>query len=72
MTDQELQALAYARKTERDVTEIENIRDVLKATIENDKEKDTENLKNKIETEEIKNTFKKIAENTSKETNTNV
>ena len=75
MTDQELKAVAYARRAERDVTEISMIRDSLKATIENDKETDKENLKNKIEQEELKNTFKKIAENTTKDTevtNTNV
>lgn len=75
MTDQELKAIAYARRAERDVTEISAIRDSLKATIENDKETDKENLKNKIEQEELKNTFKKIAENTTKDTkvtNTNV
>lgn len=72
MTDQELKAIAYARRAERDVTEITAIRDNLKATIENNKEEDQENLKNKIEQEELKNTFKKIAENTAKDTNTNV
>lgn len=75
MTDQELKAIAYARRAERDVTEISAIRDSLQATIENDKETDKENLKNKIEQEELKNTFKKIAENTTKDTkvtNTNV
>lgn len=72
ITDQELKAIAYARRAERDVTEITAIRDSLKATIENDKEKDEENLRNKIEQEELKNTFKKIAENTTKVTNTNV
>lgn len=75
MTDGELKAIAYARRAERDVTEITAIRDNLKANIENDKEKDQENLKNKIEQEELKNTFKKIAENTTKDTkvtNTNV
>lgn len=75
LTDQELKAIAYARRAERDVTEITAIRDNLKAVIENDKETDQENLKNKIEQEELKNTFKKIAENTTKDTkvtNTNV
>lgn len=75
MTDGELKAIAYARRPERDVTEITAIRDNLKATIENDKETDKENLKDKIEQEELKNTFKKIAENTTKDTkvtNTNV
>lgn len=75
MTDQELKAIAYARRAERDVTEIESIRNGLKARIEKDKEDDQENLKNLIEQEELKNTFKKIAENTTKDTkvtNTNV
>ena len=75
MTDGELKAIAYARRPERDITEIYEIRDNLKAIIENDKENDKENLKSKIEQEELKNTFKKIAENTTKEikvTNTNV
>ena len=75
MTDRELKAIAYARRAERDVTEITAIRDSLKATIENDKVKDKENLRDKIEQEELKNTFKKIAENTTKDTkvtNTNV
>ena len=75
MTNQELKAIAYARRAERDVTEIYAIRDNLKATIENDKETDKENLRDKIEQEELKNTFKKIAENTTKDTkitNTNV
>lgn len=75
MSDEELKAIAYARRAERDVTEISVIRDNLKATIEKDKETDQENLKNKIEQEELKNTFKKIAENTTKDTkvtNTNV
>ena len=75
MSDSELKAIAYARRAERDVTEISAIRDSIKATIENDKETDEENLKNKIEQEELKNTFKKIAENTTKDTkvtNTNV
>lgn len=75
MTDQELKAIAYARRAERDVTEITAIRDNLKTTIENNKETDQENLKNKIEQEELKNTLKKIAENTTKDTkvtNTNV
>lgn len=75
MSDSELRAIAYARRAERDVTEISAIRDSIKATIENDKVTDEENLKNKIEQEELKNTFKKIAENTTKETkvtNTNV
>ena len=74
-TEQELKAIAYARRAERDITEITAIRDSLKATIERDKETDKENIKNKIEQEELKNTFKKIAENTTKdtkETNTNV
>ena len=75
MTDQELKAIAYARRAERDVTEIESIRNGLKERIEKDKEDDQENLKNLIEQEELKNTFKKIAENTTKDTkvtNTNV
>ena len=75
LSDTELKAIAYARRAERDVTEISAIRDSLKETIENDKETDKENLKNKIEQEELKNTFKKIAENTTKDTkvtNTNV
>ena len=75
MTDQELKAIAYARRAERDVTEITAIRDNIKAIIENDKDTDEENLRNKIEQEELKNTFKKIAENTAKDTkatNTNV
>lgn len=75
MTNQELKAIAYARRAERDITEITAIRDNLKATIENDKETDEENLRNKIEQEELKNTFKKIAENTTKSTditNTNI
>lgn len=75
VTDQELKAIAYARRAERDVTEITAIKDNLKASIENDKETDQENLKNKIEQENLKNTFKKIAENTAKDTkitNTNV
>lgn len=75
MSDGELKAIAYARRPERDVTEITAIRDNLKATIENDKETDKENLRDKIEQEELKNTFKKIVENTTKDTkitNTNV
>ena len=78
MSDEELKAIAYARRAERDVTEITAIRDNLKAIIENDKETDKENLRDKIEQEELKNTFKKIAENTKKDTkaeknsNTNV
>ena len=75
LSDEELRAIAYARRAERDVTEISAIRDSIKATIENDKEIDKENLENKIEQEELKNTFKKIAENTTKDTkvaNTNV
>lgn len=75
MSDSELKAIAYARRAERDVTEITLIRDNLKTIIENDKKTDEENLKNKIEQEELKNTFKKIAENTTKDTkvtNTNV
>ena len=75
MTDQELKAIAYARRAERDVTEITAIKNNLKTIIENDKETDKENLRNKIEQEELKNTFKKIAENTAKDTkvtNTNV
>lgn len=78
MTDQELKAIAYARRAERDITEIYAIRDNLKTIIENNKETDKENLRDKIEQEELKNTFKKIAENTKKDTkidktsNTNV
>lgn len=68
LSDGELKAIAYARRAERDVTEITAIRDSIKATIENDKETDKENLENKIEQEELKNTFKKIAENTAKDT----
>lgn len=68
LSDGELKAIAYARRAERDVTEISAIRDSIKTTIENEKETDKENLKNKIEQEELKNTFKKIAENTTKDT----
>ena len=35
MTDQELKAIAYARRAGRDITEIYAIRDNLKTTIEN-------------------------------------
>lgn len=75
MSDEELKAIAYARRPERDVTEVTLIRDNLKETIEKDSETDKKNLKDKIEQEELKNTFKKIAENTTKDTkvtNTNV
>lgn len=75
MTDQELKAIAYARKAERDVTEITAVRDALKSSIEQGKKRDKENLEDKIQQEEMKNTFKKIAENTSKDTdstNTNL
>ena len=74
ITDQELKAISYARKTERDITEITAIKDALQSSIERSKEADKENLRNKIEQEDIKTTFKKIAENTSKninEANTN-
>ncbi len=73
ITDQELKAISYARKPERDVTEVTAIKDALQSSIERSKDLDKENLKNKIEQEEIKNTFRTIAENTkpAPKTNTN-
>lgn len=66
MTNEELKAIAYARRNERDITEITAVKDALQSSIERGKEQDKQDLKNKIEQEEMKETFKKIAKNTEK------
>lgn len=72
LTNEELKAIAYARSANRDITEIEAVRDSLKATIDRNKEIDKDKLKAIEEDTDFKKTLKTIAKNTEKtEANTN-
>ncbi len=64
ITDNEKQAIAYARKQNRDITEIESIKNTLEKTIENGKEKDKKQLNEKKQNIELAKTLKNIEENT--------
>lgn len=62
-----LQAISYARKTGRDITEIETAKNIVKANIENAKNKDIEKAKDIISEKKINKTLETIAKNTAKQ-----
>ena len=68
LDDNTKRALAYARKPNRDITEIEHAKDVIEKTIERKSETDKQNLETKQKEAEIKETLNKIASNTEKTT----
>lgn len=67
-----LQAISYARKIGRDITEVETAKNIVKASIETAKNKDIEKAKDILSEKKINKTLKTIAENTaSKDTKNN-
>lgn len=58
--------LAYLRKPERDITEVENGKKYIEQQIENKKEIDKENLENYEKSKKLENTLETIAKNTEK------
>ena len=65
-------AIAYARRPDRDIVEIESARRAVEASISVSKELDKENvkkLKKDAQNESMSESLKKIVENTSKESN---
>ena len=71
LDDNTKRALAYARKPNRDITEIEHAKNVIEHTIENKAEADKKDIKAKQSEAEIKEALNKIASNTEKTTEEN-
>lgn len=64
-----LQAVSYARKVGRDITEVETAKNLVKASIEHSKNKDIEKAKDVLSEKKINKTLETIAKNTeNKET----
>lgn len=61
-----LRAMSYARKTGRDITEIESAKQIVKASIENAKKQDIEKAKDLISEKKLNKTLQTIADNTAK------
>lgn len=62
-----LKAMSYARKTERDITEIESAKQIVQASIEKAKKQDIEKAKDLISERKLNKTLQTIADNTAKQ-----
>lgn len=62
-----LKAMSYARKTGRDITEIESAKQIVQLSIEKAKKQDIEKAKDLISEKKLNKTLQTIADNTAKQ-----